>query len=111
MPKFRPEGYQFLQQRKRHPGLGLSMNKKVLKVTSCSKWPESRRIQKRAQWRLVGKPGYTIKGTAHHAEKLGFDEMLIKGYKLAVRILIGSGDLMHSIAIIVNNTELYTSKC
>lgn len=60
--------------------------------------------------RLVGKLGYTMKDTVHHAKKLGFDEMLIKGYKFAVRILIGSGDLMHSIVIIVNDTELYTSK-
>ena len=36
--------------------------------------------------------------------------MLVKGYKLAVRRGLSSGDRKHSIVIIVNNTVLYSSK-
>ena len=37
----------------------------------------------------------------------GIGEMLVKGYKLAVIGWISSGDLMHSVVTIVNNTVSY----
>ena len=41
----------------------------------------------------------------------GIEEILVKGYKLAVIGWISSGDLMHSVVTIVNNTILHTESC
>ena len=41
---------------------------------------------------------------------VGIGEILAKMYNIAVRRYRSSGDLMHSIVTIVNNTELCTSK-
>ena len=52
----------------------------------------------------------TVKCWLPRAQGCGTREMLVKEYKHVVRKWINSGDLMHSIVIIVNNASLYIWK-